>query len=81
MKLTIHQKPAQPFVSHLDRAIDTFEARVESLKASLEALAAEAQALANMREMRLVKGQRPEQVVRVIQTQTRSALMLLNGRQ
>lgn len=81
MKLTVHEKPAQPFVSHLDRALDTFEARVESLKESLEALAAEAQALANMREMRLVKGQRPEQVVRVIQTQTRSALMLLNGRQ
>jgi len=81
MKLTVQQKPPATFVSHLDRALDTFEARVESLKASLETLAAEAQTLATMREMQLVKGQRPEQVVRVIQTQTRSALMLLNGRQ
>lgn len=80
MKL-LQTKPPQPFVSHLDRALDTFEARVESLKNSLETLAAEAQALSEMREMRLVKGLRPEQVVRVIQTQTRSALMLLNGRQ
>lgn len=80
MKL-IQTKPPQQFVSHLDRALDTFEARVESLKNSLETLAAEAQALSEMREMRLVKGLRPEQVVRVIQTQTRSALMLLNGRQ
>jgi hypothetical protein len=80
MQLHRLQKDDTPFVSPLDKALDTYAARVEALKHDFTRLAEEANTLAAMREIRLFKGLPEEQVVRVIQTQARSALMILNGR-
>jgi hypothetical protein len=68
------------FVSPLDKALDAYAARVEALKLDFLRNAEEANALAAMRELRLFKGLQEEQVVKAIQQQTRSALMMMNGR-
>lgn len=73
-------KPDAAFMSPLDKALDTYAARVEALKTDVERVSEEAATLANMRELRLFKGLPEEHIVKTVQLQMRSLFMTLNGR-